>query len=66
MLIIFLLVNFAERKKRQNLITLSSSQAEEIAKLTLPQTASVSERVLIASAAEKDRISELKVILFYF
>lgn len=46
--------------KKTGVLQLSSEQAEEIAKLTLPETASVSEKVLIASAAEKDRISEVK------
>ncbi|CAB1333607.1 unnamed protein product [Coregonus sp. 'balchen'] len=48
------------KRNRANIITFTEEQAEELAKNDPGDEASVSEKVLAQSAAERDRISEIK------
>ena len=49
------------RGRRRSVIRLSAEETKVLAQQSVDNTTSVSEKVLIASAAEKDRISELRV-----
>ncbi|XP_062489109.1 zinc finger protein 236 isoform X9 [Pezoporus occidentalis] len=48
------------RKSRPGVITFTEEETAELAKIRPRETATVSEKVLVQSAAEKDRISEIK------
>nr|XP_006001466.1 PREDICTED: zinc finger protein 236 isoform X1 [Latimeria chalumnae] len=50
----------ASRKARSEIITFTEEQTAELAKIRPSEGATVSEKVLVQSAAEKDRISEIK------
>uniref|UniRef100_UPI00358F8E70 zinc finger protein 236 isoform X2 n=1 Tax=Myxine glutinosa TaxID=7769 RepID=UPI00358F8E70 len=50
----------AARRQRLGLLTLSSEEAAQLACSRPDQAASVSERLLVQSAAERDRVSEMK------
>ncbi|XP_061220693.1 zinc finger protein 236 isoform X7 [Neopsephotus bourkii] len=50
----------ASRKSRPGVITFTEEETAELAKIRPRETATVSEKVLVQSAAEKDRISEIK------
>uniref|UniRef100_A0A8D0F463 Zinc finger protein 236 n=1 Tax=Strix occidentalis caurina TaxID=311401 RepID=A0A8D0F463_STROC len=48
------------RKSRPGVITFTEEETAELAKIRPRESATVSEKVLVQSAAEKDRISEIK------
>ncbi|OXB80193.1 UNVERIFIED_CONTAM: hypothetical protein H355_011553 [Colinus virginianus] len=48
------------RKSRPGVITFTEEETAELAKIRPQESATVSEKVLVQSAAEKDRISEIK------
>lgn len=50
----------ASRKSRPGVITFTEEETAELAKIRPRESATVSEKVLVQSAAEKDRISEIK------
>ncbi|XP_077126187.1 zinc finger protein 236 isoform X3 [Ranitomeya variabilis] len=50
----------ASRKCRQGVITFTEEETAELAKIRPREGATISEKVLVQSAAEKDRISEIK------
>uniref|UniRef100_A0A8C8REQ8 Zinc finger protein 236 n=1 Tax=Pelusios castaneus TaxID=367368 RepID=A0A8C8REQ8_9SAUR len=50
----------ASRKPRPGVITFTEEETAELAKIRPQESATVSEKVLVQSAAEKDRISEIK------
>lgn len=50
----------ASRKARPEVITFTEEETAQLAKIPPQESATVSERVLVQSAAEKDRISEVK------
>ncbi|XP_060630945.2 zinc finger protein 236 isoform X2 [Anolis sagrei] len=50
----------ASRKSRPGVITFTEEETAELAKIRPQESATVSEKVLVQSAAEKDRISEIK------
>ncbi|XP_074058924.1 zinc finger protein 236-like isoform X2 [Macrotis lagotis] len=50
----------APRKSRPGVITFTEEETAELAKIRPRESATVSEKVLVQSAAEKDRISEIK------
>ncbi|XP_076991314.1 zinc finger protein 236 isoform X3 [Tamandua tetradactyla] len=50
----------ASRKSRPEVITFTEEETAELAKIRPRESATVSEKVLVQSAAEKDRISEMK------
>ncbi|XP_036740058.2 zinc finger protein 236 isoform X1 [Manis pentadactyla] len=50
----------ASRKARAEVITFTEEETAQLAKIRPQESASVSEQVLVQSAAEKDRISEMK------
>ncbi|XP_053324282.1 zinc finger protein 236 [Spea bombifrons] len=50
----------ASRKSRHGVITFTEEETAELAKIHPPEGATISEKVLVQSAAEKDRISEIK------
>jgi len=49
-------------RRRAAVIRLTAEETQVLAQQPLDNAATVSEKVLIASVAEKDRISELKVV----
>lgn len=51
-------------RRRAAVIRLTAEETQVLAQQPLDNAATVSEKVLIASVAEKDRISELKVLAF--
>ncbi|XP_034498844.1 zinc finger protein 236 isoform X5 [Ailuropoda melanoleuca] len=50
----------ASRKARPEVITFTEEETAQLAKIRPQESATVSEQVLVQSAAEKDRISEMK------
>ncbi|XP_068093156.1 zinc finger protein 236 isoform X2 [Hyperolius riggenbachi] len=50
----------AARKSRHGVITFTEEETAELAKIRPREGATISEKVLVQSAAEKDRISEIK------
>uniref|UniRef100_A0A8C6XJL2 Zinc finger protein 236 n=1 Tax=Naja naja TaxID=35670 RepID=A0A8C6XJL2_NAJNA len=50
----------SSRKSRPGVITFTEEETAELAKIRPQESATVSEKVLVQSAAEKDRISEIK------
>ncbi|XP_018411031.1 PREDICTED: zinc finger protein 236 [Nanorana parkeri] len=50
----------ASRKSRHGVITFTEEETAELAKIRPREGATISEKVLVQSAAEKDRISEIK------
>uniref|UniRef100_A0A8C9QHL2 Zinc finger protein 236 n=1 Tax=Spermophilus dauricus TaxID=99837 RepID=A0A8C9QHL2_SPEDA len=50
----------ASRKSRPEVITFTEEETAQLAKIRPQESATVSEKVLVQSAAEKDRISEMK------
>ncbi|EDL75205.1 zinc finger protein 236 (predicted), partial [Rattus norvegicus] len=50
----------ASRKPRPEVITFTEEETAQLAKIQPQESATVSEKVLVQSAAEKDRISEMK------
>ncbi|KAK2499373.1 hypothetical protein MC885_001907 [Smutsia gigantea] len=50
----------ASRKARTEVITFTEEETAQLAKIRPQESATVSEQVLVQSAAEKDRISEMK------
>ncbi|XP_018869786.3 zinc finger protein 236 isoform X1 [Gorilla gorilla gorilla] len=50
----------ASRKSRPEVITFTEEETAQLAKIRPQESATVSEKVLVQSAAEKDRISELR------
>ncbi|KAM9307845.1 zinc finger protein 236 [Gastrophryne carolinensis] len=50
----------ASRKPRHGVITFTEEETAELAKIRPREGATISEKVLVQSAAEKDRISEIK------
>ncbi|KAH0500503.1 Zinc finger protein 236 [Microtus ochrogaster] len=50
----------ASRKPRPEVITFTDEETAQLAKIQPQESATVSEKVLVQSAAEKDRISEMK------
>lgn len=50
----------ASRKPRPEVITFTEEETAQLAKIQPQESATVSEKVLVQSAAEKDRISEVK------
>ncbi|XP_028908899.1 zinc finger protein 236 isoform X2 [Ornithorhynchus anatinus] len=50
----------ASRRPRPGVITFTEEETAELAKIRPQESATVSEKVLVQSAAEKDRISEMK------
>lgn len=50
----------ASRKARPEVITFTDEETAQLARIPPQEGATVSERVLVQSAAEKDRISEMK------
>ncbi|XP_016070310.1 PREDICTED: zinc finger protein 236 [Miniopterus natalensis] len=50
----------ASRKARPEVITFTEEETAQLAKIQPQESATVSEQVLVQSAAEKDRISEMK------
>ncbi|XP_042638455.1 zinc finger protein 236 [Orycteropus afer afer] len=50
----------ASRKSRPEVITFTEEETAQLAKIRPRESATVSEKVLVQSAAEKDRISEMK------
>lgn len=50
----------ASRKSRHGVITFTEEETAELAKIRPRDGATISEKVLVQSAAEKDRISEIK------
>lgn len=48
------------RKARPEVITFTEEETAQLAKIPPQESATVSEQVLVQSAAEKDRISEMK------
>ncbi|XP_032078645.1 zinc finger protein 236 isoform X1 [Thamnophis elegans] len=50
----------SSRKARPGVITFTEEETAELAKIRPQESATVSEKVLVQSAAEKDRISEIK------
>lgn len=48
------------RKVRPEVITFTEEETAQLAKIQPQESATVSEQVLVQSAAEKDRISEMK------
>ncbi|XP_069885029.1 zinc finger protein 236 isoform X1 [Dipodomys merriami] len=50
----------ASRKPRPEVITFTEEETAQLAKIRPQESATVSEKVLVQSAAEKDRISEMK------
>uniref|UniRef100_A0A8C0XJF1 C2H2-type domain-containing protein n=1 Tax=Castor canadensis TaxID=51338 RepID=A0A8C0XJF1_CASCN len=50
----------ASRKPRPEVITFTEEETAQLAKIRPQESATVSEKVLVQSAAEKDRVSEMK------
>lgn len=50
----------ASRKARPEVITFTEEETAQLAKIPPQESATVSEQVLVQSAAEKDRVSEMK------
>lgn len=50
----------ANKRSRSDIITFTEEQAAELARNEPSEDASVSEKVLVQSAAERDRVSEMK------
>lgn len=50
----------ASKKPRPEVITFTDEETAQLAKIQPQESATVSEKVLVQSAAEKDRISEMK------